>query len=59
MGDLNISVSLTMAAHKSPAVTLSISTPHSLYILYIMEQVDPMGTFLKNTGDMVSNEPSL
>ncbi len=42
-----------------PAISGSISTPASLYIRYIIVQVEPRGWFLKYTGFAVATVPSL
>ncbi len=59
VGDLNITVSETMAAARSPAIFFSGTTPLSLYMVAIIVAVLPRGSFLKKIGALVCMSASL
>ena len=53
VGDLNRSVSEIIAAQRIPAISLEGLIPDSSYISLIIVAVDPTGSALKNTGEVV------
>ena len=53
VGDLNKSVSEIIAAQRIPAISFDGLIPDSKYISLIMVAVEPTGSALKNTGEVV------
>ena len=58
VGDLNITVSLTMAAAMSPASRSPGRSPASWYMVAMMVLEEPTGSLRTKTGYPVSTSPS-